>query len=66
MLPLNKAQRVLLADTLREIGNLGAAAMVFGQFISGNPFSMIVAVVGTGIWVVFIGCAVRIARRIEV
>jgi hypothetical protein len=29
MLPLNKAQRVLLADTLTEIGNLGAAAMVF-------------------------------------
>lgn len=65
MLLLNKAQRTLLAEKLSEIGNLAAAALIFGQFLSERLFSSAIAFLGLIIWVVLMGCAMATARRIE-
>jgi mRNA interferase MazF len=46
-------------------GNLAAAALIFGQFLSERPFSKAVALLGLIIWLVLIGCAVITARRID-
>jgi hypothetical protein len=37
--PLNPAQRQVIAEKLMELGNLGAAAMVVGQFVVSQGFN---------------------------
>ena len=37
--------------------NLALAAMVFGQFLGGRPFSTTVAILGIATWAVLVGCA---------
>lgn len=57
MIELSYSQRVLLAETLRDIANLAAGAMVFGQFLGERPFSVWLAFVGVAVW----GCLVAFA-----
>jgi hypothetical protein len=63
MLVLQQDQRLLLAETLRDIGNIAAGAMIFGQFLADQPFSLWVAVGGMTVWIGLVGCAVLVAGR---
>ena len=51
MVRLNREQRMLLAETLRDIANIAAGAMVFGQFIGSQTLSYSIAAFGMGVWV---------------
>ena len=58
MVGLKRTQRMLLAETLRDIANLAAGAMVFGQFLADAMFSTRVALGGGAVWVVLVLTAV--------
>jgi len=38
-----QARRELLAEKLLDVANVAVAAMIFGQFVSGQPFRIDVA-----------------------
>ena len=38
--------RILLSEKLLDLGNLAVAALVFGQFLSGNEFSVKALIIG--------------------
>jgi hypothetical protein len=57
MLRLTERRRAILADKFADVGNLAAAALVFGQAISGDTFSPVVGLAGTALWIVFIAVA---------
>ena len=63
MLPFKQSQLALLADKLSDVANLAAGAMVFGQFLSGRPFSLPLALFGLGIWLIVMTCAAVMAGR---
>jgi hypothetical protein len=63
MLELNERQRAVLIDKLPDAANLAAGALVFGQFLSDRPVSLAVEVAGIGLWLVFTGVAVGLARK---
>ena len=58
MLRLNSRQRTALSETVRELANLVAAALVLSRFIGGEPASPWLAILGVVLWVVFVGFAV--------
>lgn len=62
MLRLNNAQRAVLVDKVPDLANVGAAALVFGQFLSDRGFSTQLALVGGALWFLLVGGAVWIAR----
>jgi hypothetical protein len=45
--PMQQTQRELFAKSLMDLGNLIAVALVFGQFVTGQPCSMVAF--GTGL-----------------
>lgn len=57
MLVLKTAQRTMFADKLPDTANLALGALVFGQFLAEGAFSTLVALLGVGLWVFFVGCA---------
>ena len=63
MLVLNREQRKLLAETLRDIANIAAGAMVFGQLLGQQAFSRLLALGGAGVWIAFVACALALVRR---
>lgn len=63
MLRLRRAQRTLLAETLRDIANIAAGAMIFGQFLADAMFSTRVAFGGMALWVVLVVCAILLASE---
>jgi DNA-binding transcriptional regulator/RsmH inhibitor MraZ len=63
MLRLTRAQRVLLAETLRDLANLAAGAMVFGQFIGSETFSRWTMVGGAATWIAFVRLAVSLVKE---
>lgn len=63
MLRLERAQRTLLAETLRDIANLAAGAMIFGQFLADAMFSTAIALGGMAIWLVLVLTAMFFARE---
>ena len=63
MLELNRGQRSLLAETLRDIANIAAGAMLFGQFVGDRPFSWPLGSLGAAVWVCLVGFAIIIAGR---
>ena len=65
MLLLNKSQRTLLAETLADIGNVAAGALIFGQFLSDYAFSLRLASFGVVTWLMLTTFAVTIAKRID-
>lgn len=51
------ARKELLAEKLMDMANLAVAALIFGQFISGQPFHIGLAVIGVALWAFFYGAA---------
>ena len=46
-------RRELLAEKLMDLANIAVAAMIFGQFISGQPFQIGLGIAGVALWVLF-------------
>ena len=65
MLRLSRAQRMLLAETLRDIANIAAGAMVFGQFLGSQKFSFLIAAFGMGVWVALVAFAIVLAGETQ-
>ena len=65
MLPFKNAQLRLLADKLSDVANLAAGTLIFGQFLSEQPFSLPLALFGVGVWVTITLCAAAMAGRSE-
>lgn len=61
MVRLTSRQREALAETVRDLANYGAAALVFGQFVREVPVSWPVTAAGIAIW----GGLVTFALRLE-
>ena len=47
---LKRRQREVIVDKLPDLANLIAGALLFGQFISGDPFSLGVALLRALLW----------------
>ena len=62
MLRLKRGERAVLVDKVPDIANVGAGALVFGQFLSDRVFSPGLALIGIALWLFLLGCAVLIAR----
>ena len=63
MLELGPRQRELLAETSRDVANIAAGAMVFGQFLGERAFSVSVALRGVVVWICLVGFAVALIGR---
>ena len=63
MVELGPRQRVLLAETSRDVANIAAGAMVFGQFLGERPFSPSVALLGVVVWVCLVTFSVSLIGR---
>jgi len=60
MVGFTREQRQMLIDKLPDAANLALGALVFGQFLGDRPFSMTLAVLGIGTWMVLFACALWI------
>ena len=60
MLRLKSRQRAALGETLRELANFAAAALVLGQFVGQQPPSWRLILAGVSIWVVMISVALAL------
>jgi hypothetical protein len=58
MLRLKTRQRGVLVETLRELANLSAGALVLGQFVGQQPLSVWAVLGGVGLWFVLVAWAV--------
>ena len=56
MIRFDRRQRDALGQTIRELANLIAAALVVGQIVTERRRSWLI-VAGIGIWVAFVGWA---------
>ena len=65
MLRLRKTQRAILVEKIPDLANLAAAGLIFGQFVSGQRFSIAIAVVGVLTWAGMIVWTLIIARDEE-
>ena len=54
---------MLLAETVRDLANIAAGAMVFGQFLGSQAFSGWVTVAGVGVWIGFVTWAIALRRE---
>lgn len=61
MLRLAEAQRAVLVQAIPAVANLAIGAMVFGQFLRQQPFSIGLALAGVGFWFMFVSIAVVFA-----
>lgn len=43
-------RRELLAEKLMDVANIAVAALIFGQFISGQPFQTGLGIAGFALW----------------
>lgn len=57
MLRLSSRQRVVLGDTLRQLANFAAAALVFGQFVGQQEVSWRLLIAGIALWLVLVSYA---------
>jgi Ca2+/Na+ antiporter len=62
-LTLVPEQRVLFAETLRDIANVAAGALVFGQVLSDAPFSFWLAAAGMVLWCCLVTLAVHLVKE---
>ena len=65
MVRLTLGQRTLLAETLRDIANIAAGAMIFGQFIGSETFSFRIATFGMGMWLALVAYAIVLAEETQ-
>ena len=61
MLDLKPRRRQVLRETLRELANLFAGAMVVGQFVGDQPLSSWVLIGGVAMWAILVGLALVLA-----
>ena len=61
MLRLTDGQRAVLVQAFPAAANLGLGALVFGQFLRQQPFSIALAVAGIGVWLVGVAVALLLA-----
>jgi hypothetical protein len=61
MLRLKTRQRAVLVETLRELANLAAGALVLGQFVGLQPLSVWVVLGGLASWVALVGAAILLS-----
>jgi hypothetical protein len=61
MLRLTDAQRAVLVQAIPAVAHLAVGTLVFGQFLRQQPFSIVLALVGIGIWLGFVIVTVVIA-----
>jgi len=55
MIRFDRRQRAALSDTLRELANLAAVAFVLSQFVTRQPLSWGLMLMGIVLWVAFVG-----------
>ncbi len=55
VLRLSKGQRAVLVNRLPELANFAVGSLLFGQFLSDRPFSMLLAGVSAALWLVLMG-----------
>ena len=65
MLRLSRQQRMLLAETIRDIASVAAGAMVFGQFLGSQAFLFWIAAFGMGAWVALVAFAIVLAGETQ-
>lgn len=63
MLRLTDEQRVLLAEKVADLANIGAGALVFGQFLAEKA-SIALGWAGAVLWFVLVAIA-ALLRRIQ-
>ena len=55
MIRFERRQRSALSDTLRELANLAAAAFVLSQFVTSQPLSWGLMLMGIVFWIALVG-----------
>ena len=50
MLRLKPRQRTVLIEKVPDVANLAAGSMFFGQFLTEQPFSLALALLGMAAW----------------
>ena len=60
---ISKKFRLLFSEKLMDLGNISAGGLVFGQFISGNNFSMLQLIFGILLLIVLYVSSFEILRR---
>ncbi len=63
MVRLGQRRRDVAAQALREMGNLVAAALVLGQFVSGQPISFGRLLAGLAMWLALAIAAVLCTKE---
>ena len=63
MLRLTTRRREVLVQTLRELANLAAGALVLGRFVGQQPFSLDLVLGGIAAWFVLVGLALSLAEE---
>lgn len=61
MVRLTPQQRADLRETLRDLANLVAAALILGQFVGEQPFSVWLFLAGLVTWIVFVSFALAVS-----
>ena len=61
MLRLKTGRRAVLVETLRELANLVAGALVLGQLVGQQPSSLWVIFGGVAAWLVLVAVAIQLA-----
>jgi hypothetical protein len=54
MIRFSSRQRTALGETLRELANFAAAALVFGQFVGQGAVSLPLALAGIVTWLMLV------------
>lgn len=65
MIKLKPRQRGTLIEKIPDLANLAAGALVFGQFLGGQPISPVVALLGIATWGAFMFVALLLGRKDE-
>jgi hypothetical protein len=63
MVGLKKSQRDVLIDKVPDAANLAAGALVFGQSLGEQRFSLVLALIGVSVWVILMACTIAIAKE---
>lgn len=63
MIRFSEGQRNVLVDKVPDVANVAAGALVFGQFLGGQGFSLRMAAFGAVIWVVLVSWSLFLTRE---
>ena len=62
MVRLSTRQRTVLVDKLPDIPNVAAGALVFGQFLGDQEYSLALSLYGVGTWSALMGFTLLLAK----